>query len=419
MFRRVLGTLVGLGLLFMIASPLAAVAAPPSPGGTYVVQRGDTLAEIAARLGVSQSALARANGIADVNHIYPGERLVVPGSKSTAPGGSVATQASATDQAVTPDRLLSPADSGQGQDGIYVVRRGDTLSAIAHRLGISLQGLLAANHLANADFVFVGQRLVIPGQAAELQSQPQPPKPDLAAHPSQAPRPDPGANSSATPAVASASPSQGAENNAGPDTVAAGVAGSDTAAAGVAGPDAGVAGVAGPDTTAAGVAGPDAGVAGVAGSGAAISAASDGPHPTPEGADPNAVQGGAAASADRSAKADRWIDVNLSAQTLTAYEGKRPVFTTRVSTGLQRTPTVTGNHKIYVKIPSQTMTGPGYRLPGVPYVMFFYKGYGIHGTYWHNNFGHPMSHGCVNVSTPDAAWLYGWASIGTRVVTHY
>ena len=58
-------------------------------------------------------------------------------------------------------------------------------------------------------------------------------------------------------------------------------------------------------------------------------------------------------------------------------------------------------------------------LPNVPYTMYFYKGYGIHGTYWHHNFGHPMSHGCVNMRTSDAAWLFNWASVGTPVVTHY
>lgn len=49
------------------------------------------------------------------------------------------------------------------------------------------------------------------------------------------------------------------------------------------------------------------------------------------------------------------------------------------------------------------MTGPGYDLPNVPYTMYFYQGYGLHGTYWHNNFGTPMSHGCVNMPTPERA----------------
>jgi lipoprotein-anchoring transpeptidase ErfK/SrfK len=81
------------------------------------------------------------------------------------------------------------------------------------------------------------------------------------------------------------------------------------------------------------------------------------------------------------------------------------------------------------------MSGPGYRLPNVPDVMFFYKAYALHGTYWHNNFGQPMSHGCVNLRTEDARWLYEWSgpvvpagknsvrasdeNPGTLVVVHY
>ena len=115
----------------------------------------------------------------------------------------------------------------------------------------------------------------------------------------------------------------------------------------------------------------------------------------------------------------RWIDVDLTHQRLIAYEGETPVYTVIVSTGLPRTPTVTGRFKIYVKYRAADMSGPGYYLRQVPYVMYFYRGYGLHGTYWHNNFGHPMSHGCVNLPTPDAAWLFDWASVGTPVVVHY
>ncbi|MCS7251567.1 MAG: L,D-transpeptidase [Anaerolineae bacterium] len=112
----------------------------------------------------------------------------------------------------------------------------------------------------------------------------------------------------------------------------------------------------------------------------------------------------------------RWILVDLSDQELRAYEGKTLVLQTKVSTGRPRTPTVIGTFRIYMKLRAQTMTGPDYRLPNVPYVMYFYRGYALHGTYWHNNFGHPMSHGCVNLPTPIAEQLYHWADIGTPVV---
>ncbi len=115
----------------------------------------------------------------------------------------------------------------------------------------------------------------------------------------------------------------------------------------------------------------------------------------------------------------RWIDVDLTNQRVYAYEGDVMLNSFLASTGTWQTPTVTGQFKIWIKVRSQTMSGPGYSLPGVPYVMYFYKDYGIHGTYWHNNFGVPMSHGCVNLSIPDAEWLYNWASVGTVVNVHY
>jgi lipoprotein-anchoring transpeptidase ErfK/SrfK len=115
----------------------------------------------------------------------------------------------------------------------------------------------------------------------------------------------------------------------------------------------------------------------------------------------------------------RWIDVNLSEQQIYAYEGNTLINTFIVSTGLPDTPTVTGEYRIYVKVPLQDMSGPGYYLTDVQWVMFFYEDYGFHGTYWHNNFGTPMSRGCVNLSVDDAAWLYNWASVGTPVNIHY
>jgi len=116
---------------------------------------------------------------------------------------------------------------------------------------------------------------------------------------------------------------------------------------------------------------------------------------------------------------ERWIDVDLSRQLVSAYEGDTLMNSFIVSTGTWQTPTVTGTYKIWIKLRSTTMTGPGYYLPNVPYTMYFYKGYGLHGTYWHNNFGTPMSHGCVNLSIGDAEWLYNFSVVGTTVNVHY
>lgn len=116
---------------------------------------------------------------------------------------------------------------------------------------------------------------------------------------------------------------------------------------------------------------------------------------------------------------EHWIDVNLSEQRVYAYAGDTLVNSFVVSTGTWQTPTVTGKYKIWIKLRSAAMSGPGYYLPDVPYIMYFYKGYGLHGTYWHNNFGTPMSHGCVNLTIPDAEWVYNFTQVGTTVNVHY
>ncbi len=120
-----------------------------------------------------------------------------------------------------------------------------------------------------------------------------------------------------------------------------------------------------------------------------------------------------------SAPGQHWIDVNLSQQMVYAYAGNDVLNSFLVSTGTWLHPTVTGAYHIYVKLRYTDMSGPDYYLPNVPYTMYFFQGYGLHGTYWHHNFGTPMSHGCVNLSIPDAEWLYNFASVGTLVNVHY
>jgi lipoprotein-anchoring transpeptidase ErfK/SrfK len=116
--------------------------------------------------------------------------------------------------------------------------------------------------------------------------------------------------------------------------------------------------------------------------------------------------------------ADAWIEVDLSAHMLYAYSGGRLINGFLVATGASATPTITGTYKIYSKFPTYRMRGIGYDLPDVPYVMFYHKGYAIHGVYWHNSFGVSISHGCVNMLTCDAAWLYEIVKVNTYVFVH-
>lgn len=114
--------------------------------------------------------------------------------------------------------------------------------------------------------------------------------------------------------------------------------------------------------------------------------------------------------------AERWIEVNLAQRRLYARVGNRIVFSSLVSIGKSGTPTVRGTFRIYSKIRYTHMRGPGYNLPNVPNTMYFYGGYAIHGAYWVKTFGTRVSHGCINMNLKDAAWLFNWASVGTRVV---
>ncbi len=117
--------------------------------------------------------------------------------------------------------------------------------------------------------------------------------------------------------------------------------------------------------------------------------------------------------------AERWILVKLSEQMLYAYEGDQIVNTFLVSTGLPNTPTVMGQFAVYIKYRYTNMSGPGYFLADVEYTQYFYKDYGIHAATWHNNFGTPMSHGCVNMRLEDSKWLFDWTKIGTVVYIQY
>ena len=251
------------GIAVVLTLSLAAPAFAHGPV-IHVVQRGENLFRIALRYGVTVNALAATNRLSNTSLIYVGQRLVIPTNSSPAPSG------------------------------VHVVRPGENLFRIALRYGMTVRALAAANGITNPSFIYVGQRLRIPGSGTPAPSAP-----------------------------------------------------------------------------------------------------------------PAAPTGG------------RWIDVNLSAQRLTAYQGNTPVRSTLVSTGLARTPTPTGRYRIYIKYASTLMSGPGYYLPNVPYTMYFYRGYALHGTYWHSNFGHPMSHGCINLPTSEARWLFNWASVGTLVNIHY
>ncbi len=122
---------------------------------------------------------------------------------------------------------------------------------------------------------------------------------------------------------------------------------------------------------------------------------------------------------------DKRIEIDLDSQIVTCFEGEMPVFSTRCASGTAFYDTngvrhdfftPRGEYRIYLKRPSRRMTGgedinDEYDLPGVPWCSFFTRdGVAIHGTYWHNDYGRPRSHGCVNVTIDAAKWIYRWAN---------
>ncbi len=327
----------GWSIFLAVILVLALTAPVLAQQSIHVVQAGENLYRIALRYGLTVDALAAANGLSNADHVYVGQRLIIPG-------------ASGSNSAPT-------ATSG----GAHVVQAGENLYRIALRYGLTYDAVAAANGITNPNAIYTGQRLVIPGSGSA----------------STAPSPQPAASGS-TYTVRAGDILSAIALRHGVSTWAL----------------AQLNGIRNPSLI-------------YVGQVLRIPGGSSSPAPAPA---PAAAPAGGSG---------RWVDINLTTQQLVAYEGSAAVRSTLVSTGLPGTPTPTGQFQIYVKYAATDMSGPGYYLPNVPYTMYFYRGYGLHGTYWHNNFGQPMSHGCVNLPTPEAEWLYSWAAVGTLVNIHY
>jgi lipoprotein-anchoring transpeptidase ErfK/SrfK len=158
----------------------------------------------------------------------------------------------------------------------------------------------------------------------------------------------------------------------------------------------------------------------VLGAGAPVNAASKAPSVSASEVDaPASIDMTTLSAQDAAAvRSGKWIEIRLASQRLIAWQNGRAVMSSAISSGVRAHPTLRGTFHIYVKYRSTRMRGPGYNLPNVPYTMYYSGSYGIHGAYWHNNFGHPMSHGCVNLPVSFSRKLFSWASVGTLVVIH-
>ncbi|MFQ5342897.1 MAG: LysM peptidoglycan-binding domain-containing protein [Anaerolineae bacterium] len=312
-----------IGVLILGSSPALA-------DSTHVVRRGENLQRIAVQYGTTIAAVMQANNLPNAGLVYAGQRLRIP----------------------TADNSPAPASSG-----VYVVRPGDTLFSIARRLGVAQQTLMQVNGIRDASFVWVGQRLQVPGRAGTP-------------GPVQQTGPASTLARQRVHVVASGETLFSIATRYGVTVNSVVLANRLPAANRI-----------------------------IAGQQLIIPAGGSRP---------------AVAAPTRG----KWIDIDVGRQRLVAYEGDRAVFSAVVSTGKPGTPTVLGRFAVRSRLTSQRMIGPGYDIPNVPWVMYFHGAYAIHGAYWHKDFGRAVSHGCVNMRPSDAQWLFNWTPLGTPVVVH-
>jgi hypothetical protein len=122
---------------------------------------------------------------------------------------------------------------------------------------------------------------------------------------------------------------------------------------------------------------------------------------------------------------DKWIEINLYEQVLSAYENGRLAFSTLISSGVYPFYTKPGVFQVYKKLEFDPMSGAFeldksdyYYLENVPYIMYYDDARAIHGAYWQSRLGYQNSHGCVNLSVADAHWIFNWANEGDYVYVH-
>jgi LysM repeat protein len=387
LMRFVRCLIVGAVLLISMVGLSAPAKAQQTAQRTHVVQAGDTLFQIALSNGVTVEELVAANGLANPSQIEIGQVLIIPGAAA----------------APAPAANVTGRGNTSGGPVYYVVQVGDTLNRIAQLYGVTPAAITAANGLADANHIEIGQSLLIPGLSAPGGSATAPtvPTAPVVSNPPAVP--------TATNMPPTAAPPTATIPPAAPTAVV-------PLRTHVVQPGEDLASIANqynvnwPDIVALNnITDPNLLFAGMV---LKIPNSPGTPLTTME------TSGGAPPGPITSAASDvagKRIVVILHEQRVYAYQDGQLVRNVLVSTGLPGTPTVTGTFHIYVKYTAQLMVGPDYYLPNVPWVMYFYQGYSLHGTYWHHNWGHPMSHGCVNMPTDEALWLYDWAPVGTEV----
>lgn len=341
----------------------------------HIVQPGENLFRIGLRYGVTLDELVVANNITNSSGVYAGQELIIPGLLLPT------TQDESEENGVVDNPLVAAAPI------THIVRRGETLSQIAATYDVSVDIIMRANNITDASRIFSGTELQIWAPNYLDQNIVAPDSENVI-----------DTESGTETVINSQEPEERVEYVVQAGEHLSQIARKyDVSWLAIAE----VNNITDPDTVFAGMTliipnGTD-----VVSQNVAYASYN---NILPATTDPGARVG-----------IGREIVVVLSTQMTYAYEDGELKHSALVSTGLPATPTVQGDYKIWNKTRAQTMSGPGYYLENVEWVMYFYQGYGFHGTWWHDNFGQPMSHGCVNMTNEDAQWLYEFASLETPV----
>ncbi len=339
---------------------------------THVVQSGENLFRIALGYGLTTEQLAAANGIVDVSQIYAGQELVLPNAAFIPPQPVAAGPQVPAEVVETPAEQPLDVPELIVEPQYYIVQRGDGLQRIADQFGLTAQELIELNNIANPNLIFPGEQLIVGDRVVNVTP----------------------AEGSPEPVVGSALPLASGLQQSTLHTVQVGEHLAQIARTYDV-----------PWTL--------------------IAVANDITDPDnifagqtltiPGGAEVAELQALIMAPPQPHVGVGREIVVDLSNSSVYAYIDGALVYEALGSTGLPSTPTVQGSFAVWNKTRSQTMSGPGYSLPNVECVLYFYQGYAVHGAYWHQNWGQPMSHGCVNLPNEDARYFYEFAEVGTPV----
>ncbi len=353
--RRLIESLArGTLALILAAVTIMSAAGRASASEEHIVQPGETLSQIARKYGTTVADLQELNDLPDANYVWYGQRLLIDDGETVAPA---------------PEREV--------EYQLYTVQPGDTLFRLAGKHGISLTRLMAINGFTSEEWLSLGQELLVP-QALAPAARPidpvtglQPAPPETGMQPGGI-RPD-------------------------VHTVQTGESLSDIAERHGVNPG-------------------------------ALARLNDLENsstlepgrvlriPTESALELLEGMGQRLDRALYPTFTERWVEVDLNEQLAIAYEGARPVKVFVISSGFGDNPTITGTFRIWVKIAMQDMrggsraAGDSYHVTEVKNVQYFYEDYAFHGTYWHSNFGTPMSRGCINMTEEDAEWLFSWAS---------